>query len=87
LRDKEYSLHEYLAFKRSNQFIHNLQIFYEEYTRYQRFSVREEKLKRTLLELHGLRAVKQWRAAHMKKSAYSAIEARLTRLKQKQRKR
>lgn len=58
-----------------------------DYTAYQRFSVKEEKLRRTLLRLHALQSIKQWRQGHLRKQAYQAIEMKLIRFNNKQRKR
>ena len=61
--------------------------FYWDYTAYQRFRMKEEKLRRTLLRLHALQGVKAWRKEMLKRQAYSAIETKLVRLRARQRKR
>ena len=55
--------------------------------RYQRFAVKEDKLRRTMLGLQAQRAMKRWRIRHMKKTVYGVIEAKLIRLNQRQKKR
>ena len=48
--------------------------------------VREEKIRRTLLGLHALKGIKNWRRKHMKKTIYETVEEKLKRLNQKQKK-
>lgn len=87
LKEKEYSLHEYLLFKRSISFMGKFGQYYNSFVEYQRFTVREEKLRRMIIELHALRGIKRWRALHMKKNVYSIIEKKLASLTNKQKKR
>ena len=51
---------------------------------YQRFCTRQEKLRRTLTYLRAIRGLKQWRTSFLKQQSYRAIEARLLRLKQRE---
>lgn len=85
-RYKEDSLRQYLRYSRGNEIIDNLFIFYQEYRQYQLLVVKQEKLRRTLLGLHALKGLKTWRRKHMKHAVYEAIEAKLRKLHQKQKK-
>jgi hypothetical protein len=76
-----------LLFSRGSSFIRKFHQFYVDYTAYQRFSIKEEKLRRTLIRLHALQSIKQWRKTQIRKNAYEAIEMKLVRFKNKQRKR
>lgn len=76
-----------LFLRRGRQFVGRFRQYYSDFREYQRFSMREERLRRTLLRLHALQAVKGWRSERLKRQAYAAIELKLARLRERQRKR
>ena len=86
-RSKEFTLQQYLLFRRSREFMHKFCEFYDGVLEYQRTSVKEERLRRMLASSSAASGLKVWRKRYMKKSTYEVIEKKLWRLKQRQRKR
>jgi hypothetical protein len=54
LNERTAALEEHLRYSRGTSLMRKLKQFYSDYTAFQRFSIKEEKLRRTLIRLHAL---------------------------------